>query len=54
MVYANQKMEGETKRLLEIAPIPEDVDVRVLVSQLQGHVNMFERENQQVKEHTKQ
>ncbi len=49
------------KRLLEIAPIPEDVDVRVLVSQLQvlvsqlqAYVNMFERENQQVKEHTKQ
>ncbi len=56
MVDANQKMEGEMKQLLEIAPedIPEDVDVRVLVSQLRARVNMLERENQQVKVHTKQ
>ncbi len=56
MVDEYQKIEGDMKQLLEIAPedIPEDVDVRVLVSQLQARVNMFERENQQVKVHTKQ
>ncbi len=56
MVDANQKMEGEMKQLHEITPedIPEDVDVRVLVSQLQARVSTLERENQQVKEHTKQ
>ena len=56
MVDANQKMEGEMKQLLEITPedIPEDVDVKVLVSQLRARLSMFERENQQVKVHTKQ
>ncbi len=56
MVDSNKKMEGEMKQLHEIAPedIPEDVDVRVLVSQLRARVSTLERENQQVKEHTKQ
>ena len=56
MVDVNQKMEGEMKQLYEITPedIPEYVDVRVLVSQLQARVSTLERENQQVKEHTKQ
>ena len=31
-----------------------NVDVSVLVSQLRARVNILERENQQVKEHTKQ
>ncbi len=56
MVDEYQKMEGEMKQLLEITPedIPEDVDVKVLVSQLRARLSMFERENQQVKVHTKQ
>ncbi len=56
MVDSNKQMEGEIKQLHEIAPedIPEDVDVRVLVSQLRARVSTLERENQQVKEHTKQ
>ncbi len=56
MVGANQKMEGEMKQLLEITPedIPEDVDVSLLVSRLRARLSTFERENQQVKVHTKQ
>ena len=56
MVDVKPKMEGEMKQLYEITPedIPEDVDVRVLVSQLRARVSTLERENQQVKEHTKQ
>ncbi len=47
-------MDGHTNSEQKDDEVPEDVDVSVLVSQLRARVNILERENQQVKEHTKQ
>ncbi len=47
-------MDGHTNSEQKDDEVPEDVDVSVLVSQLRARVITLERENQQVKEHTKQ